>query len=96
MGAQRADSGFGMTVFSDLGLIAADDFGEPFSASMGWSNGVAANYVLPIGPVGLVIAHQTIRPRQPSGVGRPNRSEYQMVPVLPGRIGYHISMGYIF
>ena len=96
LGAQRADSGFGMTVFSDLGLIAADDFGEPFSASMGWSNGVAANYVLPIGPVGLVIAHQTIRPRQPSGVGRPNRSEYQMVPVLPGRIGYHISMGYIF
>jgi len=96
IGAQRANSGFGVTVFSDIGWVGADDFDTPYGSSLGWSNGLAANYVLPIGPVGLVIAHQTQRPDRPTGFELPDRSDYQMAPILPERIGYHISMGYIF
>ena len=96
LGAQRADSGFGVTLFSDVGWIGANDFDQPFGSSMGWSNGLAANYVLPIGPVGLVIAHQTLQPQRPNEISEPDRSDYQMLPILPNRIGYHISMGYIF
>ena len=96
LGTQRADSGFGVTLFSDVGWIGANDFDQPFGSSMGWSNGLAANYVLPIGPVGVVIAHQTLRSQRPADVDEPDRSDYQMLPLFPQRIGYHISMGYIF
>ncbi len=96
IGLQRANSGLGLTLFSDVGWVGANDFSAPFGATFGWSNGLSANYVLPIGPVGLVIAHQTLRPTTPDGIDQAPRADYQLVPVLPGRIGYHISMGYIF
>ncbi|MDE0881803.1 MAG: BamA/TamA family outer membrane protein [Myxococcota bacterium] len=96
IGLQRANSGIGVTLFSDLGWVAAEDWQEPQANNMGWSNGLAANYVLPIGPVGVVIAHQSIRPQRPSDVAAPDRQEYQLIPVLPNRLGFHISMGYIF
>jgi len=102
IGEQRADSGLGVTIFSDLGWVGADDFDAPYGSTFGWSNGLSANYVLPIGPVGLVIAHQSLQPNRPNGVAAPDLTDYQLCgasgcQALTGdRIGYHIAMGYIF
>jgi outer membrane protein assembly factor BamA len=94
LGVQTAGSGIGLTLFSDAGIV--DDGGDELGVSFNraWSNGVALSYVLPIGPVGIVIAHQTLRPRWPEGA--PERDDYQMFPVLPSKLGYHLSMGYNF
>ena len=50
-----------LSLFSDLGWVASE-LQDERQSNLGWSNGFALNYVLPIGPVGLVVAHQTIQP----------------------------------
>jgi len=87
-----------LSLFSDLGWVASEFEGLRRS-NMGWSNGLAVNYVLPIGPVGLVVAHQTIQPTfEADYADRPELEDYQLIP-LPNplrRIGYHLTMGYVF
>jgi translocation and assembly module TamA len=94
LGLQTAGSGLGLTLFSDAGIV--DDGGDQLGISFNraWSNGLALSYVLPIGPIGVVVAHQTLRPRWLEG--EPEPADYQLFPALPKRLGYHISMGYNF
>ena len=87
-----------LSLFSDLGWVASE-LQDERQSNLGWSNGFALNYVLPIGPVGLVVAHQTIQPSyHVDYVQRPEPTDYQLV-TLPNalhRIGYHLTMGYVF
>lgn len=101
VGTQTAGGGMAVSLFSDLGWVATELDGPAFTSNYGWSNGLAFNYVLPIGPVGLVVAHQTISPTVHEDYDperMPEPSDYQLAP-LPqalNRFGYHLTMGYVF
>ena len=98
VGEQNAGGGMAFSFFSDLGWVASELEGSR-RTNMGWSNGLAVNYVLPIGPVGLVVAHQTIQPDfDESYLDRPEPDDYQLValPSALNRFGYHLTMGYVF